>query len=117
MQFPLVAVVLALVATSASLEVIRMSAMRWTFPPVHFTVPQLHGVRDYQFPSTSVANTAGRKQATFVRTILNDSTGAKTVHGTPDGPSLIDSSTGVQVAAARPLLRLPQVAAVGSGSA
>jgi hypothetical protein len=36
----LVDVVLALVPASASLEVKRMSAMRWTFPPVHFTAPR-----------------------------------------------------------------------------
>jgi hypothetical protein len=33
----LVDLVLALVAAPASLEVKRMSVMRWTFPPVHFT--------------------------------------------------------------------------------
>jgi hypothetical protein len=30
-------VVLALAAAAASLEMKRMSAMRWTFPSVHFT--------------------------------------------------------------------------------
>ena len=78
---------------------------------------RLDTVRACQFPSISVANTAERERATFVRTILNGSTGANTVDGTPDQPWLTDSSTGVLVAAARPLLRLPQVAAVGCGSA
>jgi hypothetical protein len=36
----LVDVVLAFVAAPASLEAKHMSAMRWTFPPVHFTAPQ-----------------------------------------------------------------------------